>query len=230
VKIVDLEFVGELARRRGLSAVIDGTFASPVLQKPLALGFDLVLHSATKYLNGHADLMAGFAAGSKAMLGPIRERRLRTGPILDPLAAFLLNRGMKTVVLRVQRQSENALALAETLRANPAVERVHYPGLPGHPGHEAAGRQMRAFGAMLAFDLKGGVEAARRFLSRLELIPLATSLGSVETTADLPWLTSHRYVAPEKKRALGIQDGTIRLSVGAEAFQDLREDIEGALG
>jgi cystathionine beta-lyase/cystathionine gamma-synthase len=230
VKIVDLEFVGELARRRGLSAVIDGTFASPVLQKPLALGFDLVLHSATKYLNGHADLMAGFAAGSKAMLGPIRERRLRTGPILDPLAAFLLNRGMKTVVLRVQRQSENALALAETLRAIPAVERVHYPGLPGHPGHEAAGRQMRAFGAMLAFDLKGGVEAARRFLSRLELIPLATSLGSVETTADLPWLTSHRYVAPEKKRALGIQDGTIRLSVGAEAFQDLREDIEGALG
>jgi cystathionine beta-lyase/cystathionine gamma-synthase len=229
VKIVDLAFVSDLARRRGLTAVIDGTFASPVLQSPIALGFPLVLHSATKYLNGHADVTAGFAAGSRELLGPIRERRVRTGAILDPLAAFLLTRGMKTVTLRVERQSENALRLAEALQAHPAVERVHYPGLPSHAGHEAARRQMKAFGAMLAFDVTGGLEGAKTFLKRLELIPLATSLGSVETTADTPWLTSHRHVAPEKKRALGIQEGTIRLSVGAEAFEDLREDIEGAL-
>jgi cystathionine beta-lyase/cystathionine gamma-synthase len=230
VKIVDLAFVADLARRRGLFAVIDGTFASPVLQSPIALGFHLVLHSATKYLNGHADVTAGFAAGSQELLGPIRERRIRTGAILDPLAAFLLTRGMKTVTLRVEKQSENALRLAQALTEHPAVERVHYPGLPSHAGHEAASRQMKAFGAMLAFDLTGRIEKARTFLERLELIPLATSLGSVETTADMPWLTSHRHVAPEKKRALGIQEGTIRLSVGAEAFEDLRDDIRNALG
>jgi len=229
VKIVDLEFVAALAKTRGLSAVVDGTFASPVLQSPLALGFDLVLHSATKYLNGHADVTAGFAAGSKAMLAPIRERRIRTGAILDPLPAFLLNRGMKTLALRVERQSENAMRLAKALQKHPAIERVHYPGLPEHAGHDAARRQMKAFGAMLAFDVKGGLEAARTFLGRLRVIALATSLGSVETTADMPWLTSHRHVVSEKKRALGIQDGTIRLSVGAESFDDLWEDVSSAL-
>jgi cystathionine beta-lyase/cystathionine gamma-synthase len=229
VKIVDLEFVGSLARRRGLSAVIDGTFASPILQRPIALGFDLVLHSATKYLNGHADVTAGFAAGSRAMMEPIRERRTRIGAILDPHAAFLLTRGMKTVGLRVRAQSANAMRLAEFLSTHPAVERVHYPGLPGHPGHAAAKRQMSAFGAMLAFDVRGGLPGAQRFLSRIDLITLATSLGSVETTADLPWLTSHRAFAPEKKRELGIQEGTIRLSVGAEDAGDLEGDIAQAL-
>jgi cystathionine beta-lyase/cystathionine gamma-synthase len=208
---------------------MDGTFASPILQHPVELGFHLVLHSATKYLNGHADVTAGFAAGSRELLEPIRARRVRTGAILDPLAAFLLTRGMKTLSLRMERQSENALRLAEDLRAHPAVERVHYPGLSSHAGHETARRQMKAFGAMLAFDLRGGLESARKFLSRLTLICLATSLGSVETTADMPWLTSHRHVLPEKKRALGIQEGTIRLSVGAEAFEDLQEDIASAL-
>ncbi|HYV41732.1 MAG TPA: aminotransferase class I/II-fold pyridoxal phosphate-dependent enzyme [Thermoanaerobaculia bacterium] len=229
VKIVDLAFVADLARSRGLVAAMDGTFASPILQRPVELGFHLVLHSATKYLNGHADVTAGFAAGSRELLEPIRERRIRTGAILDPFAAFLLTRGMKTLPLRMERQSENALRLAEGLRAHPAIERVHYPGLSSHAGHETARRQMKAFGAMLAFDLRGGLESARRFLSRLTLICLATSLGSVETTADIPWLTSHRHVLPEKKHALGIQEGTIRLSVGAEAFEDLKEDIENAL-
>jgi cystathionine beta-lyase/cystathionine gamma-synthase len=229
VKIVELAFVADLARQRGLVAAIDGTFASPILQRPIELGFHLVLHSATKYLNGHADVTAGFAAGSLEILEPIRARRIRTGAILDPLAAFLLTRGMKTLPLRVERQSENAWRLAEWLSAHPAVERVHYPGIAAHAGHDAARRQMKAFGAMLAFDLNGGIEKARKLLTRLELIALATSLGSVETTADLPWLTSHRHVVPEKKRALGIQEGTIRLSVGAEAFEDLREDLGGAL-
>ncbi|MCA1580286.1 MAG: aminotransferase class I/II-fold pyridoxal phosphate-dependent enzyme [Acidobacteria bacterium] len=230
VKIVDLEFVGEIARRRHLAAVIDGTFASPILQRPIELGFDLVLHSATKYLNGHADVTAGFAAGSRAMLEPIRSRRTRIGAILDPHAAFLLTRGMKTVGLRVRAQSENALLLAGFLSKSAAVEHVHYPGLPSHEGHEAARRQMAAFGAMLAFDVRGGLPAAQAFLSRLKLVTLATSLGSVETTADLPWLTSHRAVAPEKKRELGIEEGTIRLSVGIEDIDDLCEDLEEALG
>ncbi|MDQ2870807.1 MAG: aminotransferase class I/II-fold pyridoxal phosphate-dependent enzyme [Acidobacteriota bacterium] len=230
VKIVDLEFVGEIARRRHLTAVIDGTFASPILQRPIELGFDLVLHSATKYLNGHADVTAGFAAGSRKMLEPIRSRRTRIGAILDPHAAFLLARGMKTVGLRVRAQSENALLLAGFLSKSASVERVHYPGLPSHEGHEAARRQMAAFGAMLAFDVRGGLPAAQAFLSRLRLVTLATSLGSVETTADLPWLTSHRAVAPEKKRELGIEEGTIRLSVGIEDIDDLCDDLEEALG
>ena len=230
VKVVDLAFAGGIAKRRGLTAVIDATFASPALQRPLEHGFHLVLHSATKYLNGHADVTAGFAAGPAELVDPIRSRRTRTGGVLDPHAAFLLTRGMKTLGIRVRHQSGNALALAEFLSRSPAVERVHYPGLPSHPGHEAAKRQMSAFGAMLAFDVRGGLPAAQRFLSRLELVPLATSLGSVETTADMPWLTSHRAFAPEKKRELGIQEGTIRLSVGIEDAGDLQRDIENALG
>ena len=229
VKVVDLAYVSEIARRRGLTAVIDGTFATPVLQRPLELGFHLVLHSATKYLNGHADVTAGFAAGSADLLEPIRSRRVRTGAVLDPHAAWLVNRGMKTVTLRVRAQSENAARLAEFLSGLREIEAVHYPGLPSHPGHEVAKRQMSGFGAMLAFDLAGGLEAARAFLSRLSMIKLATSLGSVETTADLPWLTSHRAVSPEKKRGLGIGEGTIRLSVGIEDFKDLREDVQNAL-
>ncbi len=229
VKIVDLEFVGELARRRGLTAVIDGTFASPALQRPLEAGFHLVLHSATKYLNGHADVTAGFAAGSRDLMVPIRARRARTGGILDPHAAFLLTRGMKTLGIRVRAQSANALHLAKWLDQSPRVERVHYPGLKSHPGHETARRQMSSFGGMLAFDIVGGLPAAKTFLSRIALVTLATSLGSVETTADLPWLTSHRAFAPEKKRELGIQEGTIRLSVGIEDAKDLQKDIESAL-
>lgn len=229
VKIVDLGFVGEIAQRRGLTAVIDGTFASPVLQQPLDAGFHLVLHSATKYLNGHADVMAGFTAGARAITDPIRARRTRTGGIPDAHAAFLLTRGMKTVGLRVRAQSANAMHLAEFLSKSPRVERVHYPGLPAHPGHEAARGQMSAFGAMLAFDVAGGLPKAKEFLSRIELVTLATSLGSVETTADLPWLTSHRAFSPEKKRELGIQEGTIRLSVGVEDVGDLERDIAQAL-
>ena len=164
------------------------------------------------------------------MLKPIRDRRVRTGAILDPLAAFLLNRGMKTLPLRIERQSSHALRLAERLSAHPAVATVHYPGLPSHAGHEAARRQMSAFGAMLAFDVKGGITKTRAFLKGLRLIALATSLGSVETTADTPWLTSHRHVTPERKHHLGINEGTIRLSVGIEAFEDLRDDIAKALG
>lgn len=231
VKIVDLEWTAAFARERGLLCAVDSTFGTPVLQSPAALGFDLVLHSATKYLNGHADVTAGFACASGALTARIRQERKLAGPVLDPLAAWLLTRGMKTVALRVRAQAESALVLARYLEGHPGIERVHYPGLPSHPGHETARRQMSAFGAMLAFDVAGGRAAARAFVESLALVRLATSLGSVETTADLPAITSHSpaMIAPEKRAALGIGEATVRLSVGCEDVEDLRADLEQAL-
>jgi cystathionine beta-lyase/cystathionine gamma-synthase len=232
VKIVDLAFVARTARERGLRSAVDATFGTPVLQRPAAEGFDLVLHSATKYLNGHADVTAGFACASAELSARLRTARKMSGTVLDPHAAWLLNRGMKTVALRVRAQSANAMAIARHLAAHPAVERVHYPGLSGHPGHATALRQMKgAFGAMLAFDVRGGAGAARRTVDSLRLVRLATSLGSVETTADLPAITSHSraMIDPERREALGIRESTIRLSVGAEDAADLIADLDAAL-
>ncbi len=232
VKVVDLAFVARTARERGLLCAVDSTFGSPVLQRPAAAGFDLVLHSATKYLNGHADVTAGFACASAAVAARLRTARKMSGTVLDPHAAWLLTRGMKTVALRVRAQSENAMTIARRLASHPAVARVHYPGLPGHPGHETARRQMDgAFGAMLAFDVEGGAAAARRTVEALRLIRLATSLGSVETTADLPAITSHSraMLDPERREALGIRESTVRLSVGAEDAGDLLADLLAAL-
>ncbi|HWC66161.1 MAG TPA: PLP-dependent transferase, partial [Thermoanaerobaculia bacterium] len=216
----------------GFLCAVDSTFGSPVLQQPAASGFDLVLHSATKYLNGHADVTAGFACASAALGARLRTARKMAGAILDPHAAWLLTRGMKTVALRVRAQSANAMAIARRLAANPAVERVHYPGLPDHPGHEVARRQMSGgFGAMLAFDVRGGGAAARRTVEAMRLVRLATSLGSVETTADLPAITSHApsMIDPARREALGIRESTIRLSVGAEDAVDVAADLEQAL-
>lgn len=232
VKVVDLGAVGRFARERGLLCAVDSTFGSPVLQQPAASGFDLVLHSATKYLNGHADVTAGFACASAALGARLRTARKMAGAILDPHAAWLLTRGMKTVALRVRAQSANAMTIARRLAANPAVERVHYPGLPDHPGHEVARRQMSGgFGAMLAFDVRGGGAAARRTVEAMRLVRLATSLGSVETTADLPAITSHApsMIDPARREALGIRESTIRLSVGAEDAVDVAADLEQAL-
>ncbi|HET9792857.1 MAG TPA: aminotransferase class I/II-fold pyridoxal phosphate-dependent enzyme [Thermoanaerobaculia bacterium] len=232
VKIVDLAFVARTAKERGLLCAVDSTFGSPVLQRPAAAGFDLVLHSATKYLNGHADVTAGFACASFAAAARLRGARKMSGTVLDPHAAWLLTRGMKTVALRVRAQSANAMEIARRLASHPAVERVHYPGLPDHPGHAAAARQMSgAFGAMLAFDVRGGAPAARRPVEALRLIRRATSLGSVESTADLPAITSHSraMIAPERREALGIRESTIRLSVGAEDVRDIVADLEAAL-
>lgn len=231
VKVVDLAGVAGFARSRGLLSAIDSTFASPILQNPGDLGFDLVLHSATKYLNGHADVTAGFACASSELAARIRTQRKMTGAVLDPHAAWLLTRGMKTLPLRMRAQCANAAALAEFLSRHPAVAKVHYPGLASNPGHELARRQMRAFGAMLAFDLKGGRAAARGFVEKLRLIPLATSLGSVESTVDLPAITSHApsMIDPAKREALGITEGTVRLSVGCEDVEDLQADLASAL-
>jgi cystathionine beta-lyase/cystathionine gamma-synthase len=232
VKIVDLAFVAGAARQHGLLCAVDATFGTPVLQRPAAAGFDLVLHSATKYLNGHADVTAGFACASTVIAARLRAARKASGTVLDPHAAWLLTRGMKTVVLRVRAQSASAMAIARRLATHPAVERVHYPGLPDHAGHAVAMRQMDgAFGAMLAFDVKGGAAAARRTVEALRLVRLATSLGSVETTADLPTITSHSptMIDPARREALGIRESTIRLSVGAEDVRDLVADLESAL-
>jgi cystathionine beta-lyase/cystathionine gamma-synthase len=232
VKIVDLAATAQWAARHGILSAVDSTFGTPVLQRPAAAGFDLVLHSATKYLNGHADVTAGFACADAALAAKIRIARKITGTILDPHAAWLLARGMKTVGLRVRAQAENALRLARFLSEHPAIERVHYPGLPGHPGHAAAARQMtNGFGGMLAFDVAGGKRGARAFVEELALVRLATSLGSVETTADLPAITSHSpaMIDPARREALGIRESTVRLSVGCEDAEDLIADLSSAL-
>jgi cystathionine beta-lyase/cystathionine gamma-synthase len=232
VKIVDLAATAEWAKRNGILSAIDSTFGTPVLQRPAAVGFDLVLHSATKYLNGHADVTAGFACAEAALAAKIRTSRKITGTILDPHAAWLLARGMKTVGLRVRAQSESALRIARFLSGHAAVERVHYPALPGHAGHAVAARQMQnGFGGMLAFDVAGGRSGARAFVEELGLVRLATSLGSVETTADLPAITSHSasMIDPARRETLGIRESTVRLSVGCEDAEDLIADMSSAL-
>jgi cystathionine beta-lyase/cystathionine gamma-synthase len=229
VKVVDLAFTVRTAKSHGLRCAVDSTFGSPVLQQPAAAGFDLVLHSATKYLNGHADVTAGFACAAAPLAAKLRTARKLSGTILDPHAAWLLSRGMKTVALRVRAQSANAMEIARRLASHPAVEKVHYPGLA--PDAVAARQMNGGFGAMLAFDVAGGAAGARRTVEALKLVRLATSLGSVESTVDLPSISSHApsMIDPVRREALGIRESTIRLSVGAEDARDLIADLEQAL-
>ncbi|HEX6201293.1 MAG TPA: aminotransferase class I/II-fold pyridoxal phosphate-dependent enzyme, partial [Thermoanaerobaculia bacterium] len=219
----DLAAVAAAARERGALLLVDNTFATPVLQNPLALGADLVVHSATKYLGGHSDATGGFVAGSAERMEPVREAQMYGGACLDPHAAFLLARGMKTLALRVERQSENAARLAELLAGHPAVRGVRYPG-----NDPVARRQMRAGGGMLTFELAGAAHAAA-VADRLRIFRIIPSLGGVESGVSIPALTSHRSLDPETRRALGIGDGMLRLSVGIEAVDDLRADLEQAL-
>lgn len=229
--VVDLRQAVQLARRFGLVSIVDNTFATPVLQRPLELGFDLVCHSATKYLGGHSDIIAGAVAGRRALLKKIWKTMIHLGGSLDPGAGYLLVRGLKTLVARVERQSASALALARFLEKHPRVARVHYPGLASHPGHRVARRQMRGgFGGMLSFDHKDGLRGARRFCQRIRLFLLAASLGSVESLAVLPIYTSHHAISDEDLAAAGVTPGTVRLSVGLEDPQDLIADLKQALG
>ncbi|OLE14221.1 MAG: hypothetical protein AUG89_02860 [Acidobacteria bacterium 13_1_20CM_4_56_7] len=191
LRLVDLEKAITFAKKHNLIAIIDNTFATPVAQQPLALGFDIVVHSATKALAGHSDVIAGAAAGSQRWMERIRHMVIDLGGSADPEAAFLVARGIKTLALRVKRQEENALGVAQFLEKHPKVARVHYPGLASHPDHALAKRQMRGFGSMLAFDLKGGLEAARKFCDSVKLFLLAASLGGVESLVVLPIYTSH---------------------------------------
>src|SRR5215472_3122278 len=189
LRLVNLEKAVAFAKEWALVSIMDNTFATPVLQKPLAMGFDLVVHSATKFLAGHLDVIAGATAGSKALIQRVRQNVIYLGGSMDPEAAFLLIRGMKTLRLRVEKQCENAMVVAKYLGKHPKVARVHYPGLPSHPDHKLAKRQMRGFGAMLAFDCKGGIAAARRFCDRVRTFLLAASLGGVESLVVLPIYT-----------------------------------------
>jgi methionine-gamma-lyase len=229
LRLVDLGKAVAFAKEWGLVSIVDNTFASPVLQKPLEAGFNIVVHSASKYLAGHSDVIAGAAAGSIGLIRKIRENVIQLGGSMDPEAAFLLIRGMKTLEVRIGRQCKNAMAVAKFLAKHPKVARVHYPGLPSHPDHNLARRQMRAFGAMMAFDLKGGLAAARRFCDRVRVFLLAASLGGVESLVILPIYTSHYNMRPEELRGAGVRPGTVRVSVGLEDAEDLIEDLRQAL-
>jgi methionine-gamma-lyase len=229
VRLVDLHKAIAFAKEHKLIAVIDNTFATPVLQNPIALGYDIVVHSATKALAGHSDVLAGMAVGNKQWIDRIRHTVIDLGCSMDPEAAFLLNRGIKTLALRVSRQCENALAVAKFLEKHPKVARVHYPGLASHPDHKLAKSQMRGFGSMLAFDMKGGISAARRVCDRVRLFLLAASLGGVESLVVLPAYTSHYNMSAEELARAGVAPGSIRVSIGIEDTADLIEDLKQAL-
>jgi len=227
--LVDLKKVVALARKHNLVSLIDNTFATPILQKPLDIGFDLVVHSATKYLAGHSDLVAGAVAGSRERVAKVRQMMIFLGGSMDPSAAYLLIRGLKTLELRVLRQSQSALTVARFLERHPKIARVHYPGLASHPDHRLAKQQMKGFGGMLAFDMKGGLPAARRFCDRSRIFLLAASLGGVESLIVLPIYTSHYRMSTVELRAAGVSPGTVRMSIGLEDPEDLLADLRQAL-
>jgi len=229
LRLVDLRKAAAFAKEWGLVSIVDNTFASPALQKPLELGFNMVVHSATKFLAGHSDVIAGAAAGSRVLIEPVRQNVIYLGGSMDPEAAFLLIRGMKTLGVRVERQSKSAMLVAKYLARHPKVARVHFPGLPSHPDHALAKRQMSRFGSMMAFDLKGGLPAARRFCDRVRVFLLAASLGGVESLAILPIYSSHYRMSIAELRAAGVEPGTVRISVGLEDPADLIEDLRQAL-
>jgi cystathionine gamma-synthase len=229
LKVLDLARLIQAAHRVGAIAIVDNTFATPINQRPIALGADLVIHSATKFLGGHGDVLGGLVCGREDLIEQIFRYRELTGPSLDAHSAFLLLRSLKTLGLRVQRQNENALALARFLERQPKIERVYYPGLESHPGHEIAKRQMAGFGGVLSFELKGGLEAAARFLPRLRYAYMAANLGQVETIVGPSALTSHVELSEAERAASGVPEGLIRYAVGIEDVQDLRDDLEGAL-
>jgi cystathionine gamma-synthase len=230
VKVVDLARLAAAGHAVGAVVVVDNTFATPINQNPLQLGADLVIHSATKFLGGHADALGGVVCGRKELVQQIYHFREINGASLDPMAAYLLLRGMKTLHLRVRQQNESALRIARFLEGHPAVARVFYPGLESHPGHEIAKRQMRGFGGVLSFMLKDDTfDAVRRFLPRLRYAHPAANLGAVETVVGPPATTSHVECTPEERAAMGIPESLIRYSTGIEDCDDLIADLDQAL-
>lgn len=229
VRCIDLEQICALARKHKIITVVDNTFATPILQQPLALGADMVYHSATKYLGGHSDLTAGALAGSKKLMELARQVMIVTGGCLDPGAAYLLIRGLKTLEIRVQRACKNAHAIARFLSQHRKVSRVFFPGLPEDPFHALAAGQMLDAGMMVSFDIRGGGRAAEKLIDSLKLWYLATTLGGVESTVSYPLLSSHVGLSRERLKLLGVSDATIRLSVGIEDPHDLVADLEQAI-
>jgi len=234
LKLIDLAAVAKIARERDLISVADNTFASPWIQRPIELGFDIVVHSATKYLNGHSDMVGGVVViGNEPRLAPLAERlaylQNAVGGVSGPFDSFLALRGIKTLALRMERHCANAQELALWLSTQPEVARVHYPGLASHPQHELAKRQMRAFGGMVTIVLKTDLAGTKRFLERCHLFALAESLGGVESLIEHPALMTHGSIPPALRDELGIGDSLVRLSVGVEDVDDLRRDLRAAL-
>lgn len=230
LKIFDIAGIAEIARRRGARLVVDNTFATPILQSPLALGATAVVHSTTKYMNGHSDVVGGAIATSDAAFADeLRFLQNAIGAVPSPFDCYLVLRGLKTLGVRVRQASASAMSIATKLEAHPGVERVHFPGLASHPGHALAKRQMRGFGAMISVVLNGGLPAAKRALERLEIFACAESLGGVESLAEHPAIMTHASVPEAQRAALGIADGLVRLSVGIEDEADLWADLERAL-
>ena len=231
LKLVDIERIATIARQRGLIVVVDNTFSSPILQRPLELGAHIVMHSATKYLNGHSDIVGGMAVvgDDAALADQMAFLQNAIGGVQGPFDSFLALRGLKTLHLRMKAHCENAMALAEWLQGHPAISRVIYPGLESHPQHALAKRQMHGFGGMVSINLKGGAEAAKHFCEQTQLFTLAESLGGVESLVNHPAIMTHASVPQERRAALGIGDDLVRLSVGVEDVADLRDDLDQAL-
>jgi len=230
LEVGDLEGVARFARAHGLVSIIDNTLATPINFRPLEVGFDLAVHSATKYLNGHSDIVAGAVAGTAATIERIRHRANHLGGCLDPHAAFLLKRGLKTLALRVRYQNDSTLEIAQFLEAHPAVARVNYAGLESHPQHARARRLFAGFGGLLSFELDGPASRAEEFAQRVRIPTVAPSLGGVHTLLTRPASTSHAGLSRADRERLGISEGLLRLSVGIEATEDLLEDFRQALG
>ncbi len=230
LRCVDIAAVARACRARGVTSVMDNTFASPINQQPLSLGVDMVMHSATKYLNGHSDVTAGVLAGPARLIDRVLSVRKQLGTVLDPYAAYALGRGLKTLQVRVERQNANALTVARALARDNRIATVYYPGLEQHPDHEIARRQMRGFGGMVCIDLGGGYERAARFFDRLKVFQRAASLGGVESLCSLPVLTSQWGHSEEELARAGVTQSMARLSIGLEDPEDLIADVEQALG
>jgi len=231
LKLADLRKISEIAKRHKLISVVDNTFATPWIQRPIECGFDIVLHSATKYLNGHSDVVSGVVVvgDNQELASQIAYLQNSCGGVAGPFDSFLVLRSLKTLSLRMERHCENAQYLAQWLSTQPQVQKVIYPGLTSHPQHALAKEQMHQFGGMISMVIDGGLEGAKRFLSRCELFTLAESLGGVESLIEHPAIMTHASIPPEKRKALGIDDGFIRLSVGIEYVDDLKADLNHAL-
>ncbi|MEM3726042.1 MAG: aminotransferase class I/II-fold pyridoxal phosphate-dependent enzyme [Candidatus Bathyarchaeia archaeon] len=229
LKVVDLHKIAALAKKNGVTTVIDSTLASPYNLRPIEFGVDVVVHSATKYLGGHNDVTAGIVCGSKDFIQKLKKTRKIFGGTLDPIAAWLLLRGLKTLALRMERHNKNGMLVAKYLEKHPKVKKVYYPGLPSHPQHSIAKKQMRGFGGVVSFEIKGDFEKTVKFVESLKLCTLAASLGGTETLVTQPATSSHYFISPEQRLKAGITDQLIRLALGIEDPEDIISDLEEAL-
>ncbi|MEM0096075.1 MAG: aminotransferase class I/II-fold pyridoxal phosphate-dependent enzyme [Candidatus Bathyarchaeia archaeon] len=229
LKIVDLHRLTVAAKKKGITTIVDSTLASPYNLQPLKFGIDVVVHSATKYLGGHNDVTAGIVCGSREFIQKLKKTRKIFGGTLDPVAAWLLLRGLKTLALRMEKHNQNGMQVAQFLANHPKIAKVYYPGLPSHPQHELAKKQMRGYGGVVSFEIKGDFEKTVRFVENLKLCLLAASLGGTETLATQPATSSHYFITPEQRQKLGITDQLVRLALGIEDAEDIVADLKQAL-